>query len=88
MKKEIFTQYTELEFLNLVKDIYRHNREGPEEHLDQLVGHFNDIEAHPAGSDLIYWPEPDIKEIRSPERIVEIVKTWRAEHGLPGFKED
>jgi hypothetical protein len=88
MKKEIFTQYTELEFLNLVKDIYRYNDEDHEKHLDKLVGHFNDIEAHPAGSDLIYWPEPDLHEIRSPERIVEIVKTWRAEHGLPGFKED
>ncbi len=40
---------------------------------------------HPAGSDLIYYPEEGADH--SPEGITQTVKEWRAANGLPGFKE-
>lgn len=42
--------------------------------------HFNTICEHPAGSDLIFYPEDD-----SAEGITRTLKEWRATQDLPGF---
>jgi hypothetical protein len=49
-----------------------------------LLLHFEKISEHPAGSDLIYYPESGADN--SPEGVTRIVKDWRAAQGLPGFK--
>ena len=51
-----------------------------------LLLHFEKVSEHPAGSDLIYYPEPGADN--SPESVTQIVKEWRAAKSLPGFKED
>jgi len=76
-----FSDYTEAEFLDLLVDIVEAN--GSEEYQDQLLEHFIQITEHPLGSDLIYYPENPADA--TPERIVEIVKDWRARNGLPGL---
>ncbi|QVQ79218.1 bacteriocin immunity protein [Pseudomonas lundensis] len=51
-----------------------------------LLLHFEKVSEHPAGSDLIYHPEPGADN--SPEGVTQIVKEWRASKGLPGFKDN
>ncbi|MDE1265820.1 bacteriocin immunity protein [Vibrio aestuarianus] len=83
MSKESITDYTEAEFLNLLKKIAKADAPS-EKALDDLVDHFEVITQHPDGSDLIYYPENP--EDGKPESIVRIVKEWRLSQGLPGFK--
>lgn len=77
------SDYTEKEFLKLVKDICEVNCSSEDEHL-ALVGKFRSLAEHPSGSDLIFYPEDGADE--SPEGITRTVKEWRAANGLPGFK--
>lgn len=79
--KNQFSDYTESEFLDLLTDIVEAN--GSEEYQDRLLEHFIQITEHPLGSDLIYYPENSADA--TPERILEIVKEWRARNGLPGL---
>lgn len=78
------TDYTELEFLELLNRIVRADAPSEKE-LDELVDHFEEVAEHPDGSDLIYYP--DKPENGEPEKIIDIVKKWRLENGLPCFKE-
>lgn len=80
--KSRFNEYTEQEFTELVREIVE--AVGSSEHQDKLLEHFISVAEHPSGSDLIYYPDDDANS--SPERITEIVKNWRADQGLPGFK--
>ncbi|MET4026518.1 hypothetical protein ABIE59_002044 [Marinobacter sp. MBR-99] len=80
--KNQLQNYTRNEFMALVVTISE--VEGSDEHQDRLLEHFNAVSGHPAGSDLIFYPENP--EDSTPERIVEIVEQWRAQSGLPGFK--
>lgn len=73
---------TESEFLAFVVRVYNDEYVTEEEHVDAIL-EFNKMIEHPAGSDLIYYPE----EGRSgPEAVVKEVKQWRAANGKPGFK--
>ncbi|MDY7563162.1 MULTISPECIES: bacteriocin immunity protein [unclassified Pseudomonas] len=39
---------------------------------------------HPAGSDLLYYPQPGADE--SPEGVVQEIQTWCLANGVPGLK--
>ena len=83
MSKNTIADYTEAEFLDLLKRITKADAPSEKE-LDDLVDHFELITLHPDGSDLIYYPENP--EDGTPENIVRIVKEWRLSQGLPCFK--
>nr|WP_050115280.1 bacteriocin immunity protein [Yersinia thracica] len=83
MKNNI-SDYTELEFLNFVKDIYYDTYSSEDEHVKAVL-QFEILTEHPDGSDLIYYPNDNRED--NPESIVAEVKKWRAENGKPGFKE-
>ena len=81
--KKTLSDYSESEFLDLVRKICR--AEGPTEEDDnRLVREFRRIAEHPSGSDLIFYPEDGKDD--SPEGIVQEVKEWRQANGKPGFK--
>ncbi|HHX8338896.1 TPA: bacteriocin immunity protein [Vibrio alginolyticus] len=81
--KNTLSAYTEAEFINLLDEIIE--SKGSDDYQDKLLEHFISITEHPAGSDLIYYPENPGED--TPERIAKIVKDWRALQGLPCFKE-
>lgn len=81
--KKTLSDYTESEFLDLVRKIC--NAEGPTEEDDnRRVREFRRLSEHPSGSDLIFYPEEGKDD--SPESIVQEVKEWRQANGKPGFK--
>ncbi|AIN20054.1 colicin immunity / pyocin immunity family protein [Yersinia rochesterensis] len=82
--KNNISDYTELEFLNFVKDIYYDTYSSEDEHVKAVL-QFETLTEHPDGSDLIYYPNDNRED--NPEGIVAEVKKWRAENGKPGFKE-
>lgn len=65
------SDYTEAEFLIFVQSVLAANT-SPDEILDPLLFEFVRLCEHPAGTDLIYWPE-DMKQ-QTAESITEIVK--------------
>lgn len=77
-----FNDYTENEFVALLQRIISHH--GTEPEVDKLVFHFETVTEHPAGSDLIFYPEDGADD--SAEGITRTLKEWRASQGLPGFK--
>jgi len=83
--KNNYSDYTESEFIEFLQEIYRANAEEPDEILAPLLRHFSTVTEHPSGTDLIYWPESD--DQGELEAVLDIVKTWRATNGRPGFKE-
>ncbi|MHC8368445.1 bacteriocin immunity protein [Pseudomonas sp. ZT5P21] len=83
MKKTI-SDFTEVEFITFVSTVLAANT-SPDEILDPLLFEFERLCEHPAGSDLIYWPE-DMSKNPTAESITETVKNWRESKGLPGFK--
>ncbi|QKV66595.1 bacteriocin immunity protein [Pseudomonas sp. 43A] len=81
--KSKLSEYTESEFIVFINEIkFGSNDEITE---DKLIFHFKKVIGHPAGSDLIFYP--DNKDENTAEAIVQILKKWRAAQGLPGFKE-
>ncbi|ADZ40656.1 TPA: bacteriocin immunity protein [Yersinia enterocolitica] len=84
MENKKLSDYTELEFLNFVKNIYYDTYPSEEEHIRAILQFENLIE-HPDGSDLIYYHNDERED--SPEGVLAEVKKWRAENGKPGFKE-
>ncbi len=81
--KRTFDEYTESEFVALLQSIISHDGTDPE--VDKLVFHFEAVIEHTAGSDLIFYPEDGADD--SAEGITQTVKAWRANNGLPGFKD-
>lgn len=81
-KREI-SDYTETEFLALVRKICAAEGE-TEEDDNRLVREFKRLTEHPDGSDVIFYPRDDQDD--SPEGIVQEIKRWRAKNGKPGFK--
>ncbi|MDR2315272.1 MAG: bacteriocin immunity protein [Pseudomonas sp.] len=71
----------EKDFLEFVKKIYIVDYPSDEAHRS-AVEKFEQLSEHPAGSDLLFYPEEG-KD--SPEQIVAEVKAWRAANGKPGF---
>ncbi|MGN1676393.1 bacteriocin immunity protein [Yersinia enterocolitica] len=84
MENKKLSDYTELEFLNFVKNIYYDTYPSEEEHIRAILQFENLIE-HPDGSDLIYYHNDERED--SPEGVLAEVKKWRAENGKPGYKE-
>ncbi|CAI8900785.1 Colicin-E9 immunity protein [Pseudomonas chlororaphis] len=80
--KSYFSDYTEHEFIDLLDRII--GGEGTEKEVNALIFHFEKVSEHPAGSDLIFYPENGADD--SSEGITRLVKEWRAANGLPGFK--
>jgi hypothetical protein len=81
--KSKLPDYTEAEFMEFINEIkFGSNDEATE---DKLIFHFKTIIDHPAGSDLIFYPEN--KDENTAEEIIQILKKWRAAQGLPGFKD-
>ncbi|AUJ83108.1 bacteriocin immunity protein [Enterobacter cancerogenus] len=79
----MLSDYTEEEFLELVRKICNADAT-TEEDENRLVREFKRLTEHPAGSDLIFYPEEG--KDYSPEGIVREVKEWRSANGKPGFK--
>lgn len=83
--KNSLSEYTEAEFIGLLEELAKEDKEAEnDDRADLLLLHFEKISEHPAGSDLIYYPESGADN--SPEGITQIVKEWRAAQDLPGFK--
>ncbi|MHC8355862.1 bacteriocin immunity protein [Pseudomonas sp. LB3P81] len=80
--KSNISDYTEEEFIGLLQRIIGNDQS--EEVENRLVHHFNTICGHPAGSDLLFYPEDGADD--SAEGITRTLKEWRATQGLPGFK--
>lgn len=79
------SDYTEEQFISIVEEIFAANRNGtPEVVLADMLDNFCELAEHPSGTDLIYWPEDETQ--CTPQGITAIVKEWRADHGLTGFK--
>ncbi|MBI6923567.1 bacteriocin immunity protein [Pseudomonas putida] len=86
MPKEI-TDFTEREFFQLVYALYHSDPQyfpNDREHTRGIL-EFERLVQHPAKSNLIYRPHRVGIE-SSPQAVVDEVKRWRAEQGLPGFK--
>ncbi|EIR2108158.1 colicin immunity protein [Salmonella enterica subsp. enterica serovar Sarajane] len=86
MEKKTISDYTEAEFLEFVRRICLVSDYKTENEHTKAVLKFETLSGHPNGSDLIYYPKEGQDD--SPEGIVAEVKKWRAENGLPGFKEE
>lgn len=76
-------EYTKDDFIKLIDEIISDN--GTEEHQDELLELFIKLAEHPAGSDLIYYPESE--EQSTPAVITDIIQKWRQANGKPGFKD-
>jgi hypothetical protein len=79
--KSSITDYSEDEFLRLIEEIC--SATGGEEYQDELLENFILVSEHPAGSDLIYYPESGDA---SPREILEAVVAWRQSNGLASFR--
>ncbi|WP_426809531.1 bacteriocin immunity protein [Pseudomonas sp. WOUb67] len=82
------SDYTEEEFFRFVCGIYHADRRvyPTERSHIAAVFEFKRLSEHPLGADLMFKPTKlGIRD--SPERVVDTVKKWRAEQGLPGFQE-
>lgn len=85
LAKNSITEYTEAEFIELLEELAKEDEVAKtDDRADALLLHFKKISQHPAGSDLIYYPEPGADS--SPAGVTKTVKEWRAAQGLPGFK--
>ncbi|MGR6739775.1 MULTISPECIES: bacteriocin immunity protein [Pseudomonas] len=86
LMKNNLSGYTEAEFVKLLEELRKEDMEAETDvRADALLLHFEKVSQHPAGSDLIYYPENGSSS--SPEDVTRIVKEWRKANGLPGFKE-
>lgn len=82
--KKTISDYTEAEFIEFMKEIYKENIAETDDKLDVLLNHFEQITEHPDGTDLIYYAESDAES--TPEAITKKVKEWRIANGKSGFK--
>ncbi|PSH13192.1 bacteriocin immunity protein [Yersinia pseudotuberculosis] len=82
--KNSISEYTEEEFIDFLKEIFKENIADTDARLDELLEHFECVTEHPEGTDLIYYPLSDYE--CTPRKILEKVKKWRAENGKLGFK--
>lgn len=83
MANKVFSDYTEEEFLNLVRAIFNGAQNSEKQHIKDIQ-EFDRVTEHPSGRDLIYYPENDIDP--TPESVVNEVKEWRTKNGMSGFK--
>ncbi|EGT5681995.1 bacteriocin immunity protein [Cronobacter turicensis] len=83
MEKKALSDFTENEFLDFVTSICKDTYKTESEHILAVLA-FEKLTEHPAGSDLIYYPENGVDN--TPEGIVKTIKKWRADEGKSGFK--
>ncbi|EXF95064.1 colicin immunity protein ImmE2 [Pseudomonas fluorescens HK44] len=81
--KSKLSDYTESEFIDFINEIKFGSNDEAEE--DKLIFHFKKVVGHPAGSDLIFYPENKIEN--TAKEIIQTLKEWRAVQGLPGFRD-
>ncbi|NIE74553.1 bacteriocin immunity protein [Pantoea sp. Ap-967] len=83
-----FSDYTEKEFYDFLNGIYRvdvYLYPTERSHIDAVID-FERLTGHPVGSDLISKPKKfGIED--APRAMLNEVMRWRAEQGLPGFKD-
>lgn len=82
--KKTLSDYTEAEFKAFIEFIFETNCNEGDDVLFPLLEHFEKIIEHPAGTDLIYWPEA--KGLDEPDAIIRIIKEWRLANNKPLFK--
>jgi hypothetical protein len=80
--KTALIDYTEQEFIALIHSI--ENAEGDEE-VGELLEHFNNLVPHPAGSDLLFYPETGADD--SPGGVIRTIKDYCSSKGLVSFKD-
>jgi len=80
--KHKFEEYSEAEFVALVKDIF--DVHGSESYQDSLLENFSRVTGHPSGTDLIFYPEGDNPV--TPESVVTEIKQWRTSVGKTLFR--
>jgi hypothetical protein len=81
--KNFLSEFTRQEFLDFIVKLS--DPAGRTEAEDsRWVRKFRDLAQHPKGSDLLFYPDPDMD---SDEAVVEEVERYRRENGLPGFKD-
>lgn len=76
-----YSEYTEIQFVGLIGELRSAETESKR---NLILDHLADIIPHPAGPDLLYYPEPGADD--SPEGVTQIIKEWCEVNGLPGFK--
>ena len=79
------SDYTESEFLEFFRRLCDFSNKTESEDIKNIL-EFNRLTEHPAGSDLIFYPEDGQDD--SPEGIVQQVKEWRKANGKPGFRSE
>ncbi|MEK1835820.1 bacteriocin immunity protein [Pseudomonas sp. NPDC089918] len=80
---KLISDMSEAEFLGFVQKIYQ-SEYATEKDQVAAVMEFERLSEHPAGSDLLYYPDPGKS---GPEAVVAEIKSWRAANGKSGFKE-
>lgn len=80
---KLISDMSEAEFLGFVQKIYQ-SEYATEKDQVAAVMEFERLSEHPAGSDLLYYPDPGKS---GPEAVVAEIKNWRAANGKSGFKE-
>lgn len=85
IKMITISDYTESEFLYLVQKICSAVCETEEDGNRQVI-EFERLAEHPAGTDLIFYPEDGKDD--SPEGVIHEVKEWRQRRGKPCFKSE
>lgn len=82
LKKKALADFTRAEFLQFVDDT---SRVIEPENNDLWVDHFISLVPHPAGSDLLFWPEEGADD--SPEGIVAEIERYCIQNNLPCFSD-
>lgn len=79
------SDYTEAEFLKYLNRLFYVDGTEGEETVRQWRAHFRMVTEHPAGTDLLYWPETG--KTGEPEEVLKEIREWRKQNGKPGFKQ-
>ncbi|MGY2440226.1 bacteriocin immunity protein [Pseudomonas allokribbensis] len=80
--RDTLSDYTRQELKELIVSI---EEAETEDELGSLVDHFNKIVPHPAGSDLLFYPEAGADE--SPDGIVRTIDAYCVLNGMHRFKD-
>jgi len=83
MERTSLQEFTEQEFTEFASKILIADFETTEGLLKAAM-EFVLLAGHPAGTDLICYPQDF--NITTPQSMVDVIKSWREQHGLPGFR--
>ncbi|WDY58870.1 bacteriocin immunity protein [Pseudomonas sp. PSKL.D1] len=82
-QKHTLCDYTYREFKSIVEELIQ--AAGTREWQDRLLEHFFELVEHPAGSDLIYYPDSEAQGCAA--QVMARIMAWRKSKGLPSFKD-